>query len=207
MYRSKILASVLCLILPVGLAIAAEKVYKTRDKDGNVVFSDVPPATAAEAEKAAVEVRATNSYEPEGGRKNGTGNRTPWIVDEEGEGEQEFIPYATLQVLAPLNDAPLRDNAGNVSVQVGVEPALRGAHRLRLLMDGSEVATVSGTAFFIENVDRGTHSLVLEVVDEEGEVLQTSAASTFHMQRYHRPVKKAVPPKDKPPATKPANPT
>jgi hypothetical protein len=202
MYRSMILASLLCSIFPFLAVNAADKVYKTRDKDGNVVFSDVPPATAVEAEKAAIEVRETNTYEPGGGRKSGIGDRQPWIVDENDEGEPEFIPYSTLQVIAPLNDTPLRDNTGNVSVQLSVEPALAGGHRLRVLMDGKTVGEDGGLSFSIKNVDRGTHSLVVQVLDAEGKVMQTSEPSTFHMQRFHLPPKK---PTKKPPG-KPAPP-
>jgi len=163
----------LCVILPIGPLIAAEKVYKTRDKDGNVVFSDVPTTATADAEKAAVEVRETNSYKPAGSSKGNTGNRISWIVDGGEEGEPEFVPYGTLQVLAPLNDAALRDNTGNVSVLLSVEPALATTHRLRLLMDGTVIGD-GQTSFFIENVEGGTHSLKIQVIDESGAVLQSS---------------------------------
>ncbi len=99
-------------------------------------------------------------------------------------------------VVSPAMDAPLRDNTGNVNVQISVEPFLLSGHRLRLLMDGVSVGEATSPNFFLPNVDRGTHTLVVEVIDPEGAVLQSAAASTFHMQRFHlRPKPKKPPPK------------
>jgi Domain of unknown function (DUF4124) len=200
MYRPTILKlCILSTLLGGGVVQSADKVYKSTDARGNVVFTDVPPANVDQAEKATVEIREVNVYQPRTGRGDTIQGREPWIVEDADpgqEGEQpEFTPYPVLTIASPANDTPLRDNVGNVSVQVGIDPALNGAHRLRLLLDGNPVADATSTSFQLENVDRGTHSLSVEVVDEDGEVLQTSSTSTFHMQRYHK--------KPPPPATKP----
>lgn len=194
MYRSGVLCLLILTVTSAPIASAADaKVYKTRDKDGNVVFSDVPPASVEEASKAAIEVKVPNTYETRGQGQSAADNREPWIVGEDESAE--FIPYATLQVAFPANDAPLRDNTGNVTVQITIEPLLTGSHRLRLLMDGTTAGEDSATSFMLPNVDRGTHSLQVQVIDEDGKVLQSSETSTFHLQRYHLPPKKPAPPK------------
>lgn len=197
MYRARASLLILSFSLIALPAWGAGKVYRTTDKDGNVIYSDVPPADQGARETAEVEIRPSNTMDaPSGGTPGG---RIPWIIeDADGDGEpdeSDFVPYSQLMISAPSNDAPLRDNTGNVSVEIGIAPMLRGNHRLRLVLDGNTAGEDSSTFFTLTNVDRGTHTLVVEVIGEEGEVLQTSGASTFHMQRFHLPPKPAAPPK------------
>ncbi len=85
MYRSTVAFWVMTLLTLAPTALSADKVYKTKDKDGNVVFTDIPPATGEAAKKAAIEVRDVNTYQPGGPNKSSTGDRVPWIVEECGE--------------------------------------------------------------------------------------------------------------------------
>ncbi len=93
--------------------------------------------------------------------------------------------YTQLNVISPAPDASVRDNAGNVEIQVALTPVLRAGHRLLLVFDGEDTAieAVSG-AFELTNVDRGTHSVGAKVVDRRGNVLIESASSTFNLMRF-----------------------
>ena len=81
----------------------------------------------------------------------------------------------------------MRSNAGSLAVRVRVDPELQEGHRLQLLLDGVAQGSASRKPEFrLENIDRGTHSLQLQIVGEEGGVLFTGPASTFHLLRHSR---------------------
>ena len=178
-------------LLVSGWAMGETRIYKTKDANGNVIFTDVPPIKDGKPEEPVV-LKETNTWAGPGTDK--TTKRTPWIVNEKGEETPEvFVPYSTLSIVAPANDASVRENSGHVTVTVSILPPLAVSHQLRLLMDGKAMGQNSGTSFPLENVDRGTHSLLLEVVNASGQSLQQASVTTFHMQRYHLP-----PPKPRP---------
>jgi len=104
-------------------------------------------------------------------------------------------------ITSPANGESIRDNAGNVTLQGNVMPGLRGGHRLRWILDG-EALDDSGPSVQLNNVDRGTHTVKLEVVDNDGEVLAASSGVTFHLLR--RSATRSAPPPDSPPT--PLNP-
>ena len=95
--------------------------------------------------------------------------------------------YTLAVVVSPADDEALRGNAGNLTVLTRVDPKLQGGHRLRLLLDGAPRA-ISGRKpeFHLENIDRGTHSLQLQVIDDSNRVLFTGPPSTFHLLRHSR---------------------
>jgi hypothetical protein len=58
---------------------------------------------------------------------------------------------------------------------------------MRLFLDGSVVQEGAQTTFNLANVDRGTHTVKLDITDDKGDVLIGSKPSTFHLLRYHIP--------------------
>ncbi len=163
---------------PATDALAA--IYKTVDEDGNVVFTDVPPA---KGDGAAVDLSAGNRYAP---APVTTPLPAPAAAQEEEE-EQEITSYERIGILAPANDEAIRDNAGNLSVRYALSPSLdtKHGHSLRLLLDGVPQAGEAGEATFsFTNLDRGTHTLTLQVVNASGQVLNESAPVSFHMLRF-----------------------
>jgi len=188
----KYFAQLLVFALVISASANAEtRIYKTRDANGNIVFTDVPPLKDGKPADP-IALKETNTWERPSADKATT--RTPWIVDEKGgETTNVFVPYSTLGIVSPANDTSVRENSGHVTVTVSILPPLFANQQLRLLMDGKTMGQGSGPSFPLENVDRGTHSLLLEVVDASGKSLQQSPVTTFHMQRYH-----LTPPKPKP---------
>lgn len=80
----------------------------------------------------------------------------------------------------------LRANNGRVSVDIKLHPALRPEHRLRLLLDGRPYTRPSErTHLSLMDVDRGRHSLEVQVLEGE-QVVQQSEPEVFHLQRARR---------------------
>jgi len=177
------LRSLLVLIVAtaiVGLCVdghAASRIFKTVDENGNVVFTDIPPKEGQSGEAIAVET--PNTFQAAQSE-----SREQWIVDPtDEESEAEPFTYTSLNISAPSNDEAIRENAGNINVVAEVKPELQIGHRVRILMDGKPEQAAAQMVFMLPNVDRGTHSVQAEIIDDSGKVLITSAPITFTLQR------------------------
>jgi uncharacterized membrane protein YgcG len=155
------------------LATAAQgAVYRWVDKDGNVVFSDRPQPGAEE-----VRVPTPSLYEAP---------RLPASAGSAPSAAPRGPRYGRVAVTLPENDATIRDNTGQVRVEVQVVPALdsRAGDRVVILLDdrvqGGPLATTRVT---LAGVDRGTHTLQARVVDANGDELLASEPVTFHMHQ------------------------
>lgn len=164
-------------------------IYRSVGEDGSIVFSDKPSPGAKK-----VEIEETQTIEAP---------PPPSFVYERRQ-QQESNVYSRLAIVDPANDAQIRENTGNVTVSVAVEPSLLGSDRLVLLMDGREAGTGTQTTFSLENVDRGTHELTAVVLGSDGSARMSSTPVTFHMLRYFEgPAKPGPKPGPKPAPPKP----
>jgi hypothetical protein len=92
--------------------------------------------------------------------------------------------YQWVRILQPAADATYRDGAGNLSVLAGSEPALHPGHAYQLLFDDQPLGSAaSQPRFQLHNLDRGSHRLVVEIVDAIGTSLIRSAEQTVHIHR------------------------
>jgi len=159
---------------------AGSRIYKTVDEDGNVVFTDVPPKEGEKSQAVAVET--PNTFDPAPGTAE---TRDAWNIDQSADAEQtDSVGYQSAAIVSPSDDSSVRENAGNVSVVAELEPELQPGHKVRLMLDGKPEQEGRQTAFMLLNVDRGTHSANIEVVDASGNVLIVSEPITFTLQRY-----------------------
>lgn len=157
----------LLLLLP---ALAPAAVYKWVDPDGTVHFSDSPHEGAEE-----VHVAPPQTY-------------TPGPLPPVTPSEAAPVPppdYTRFELVAPANDATLRDNTGAIPLKFAIEPALKVAqgHKLVVLVDGVAQPAVKASSTTLKNVDRGTHTLEGQIVDNRGEVLMSSQSITVHLFR------------------------
>ncbi len=158
-----------------SISDAHAAIYKTTDAEGNVVFTDVPPKDDAKS----VEITQGNSYRPE--------VATPAAEDEEDMAEDTpTAGYDKIAITSPAHDEALRENTGNISVSVALDPALNTAagHRLQVLVDGQIAGEAPSATVSLQNIDRGTHSLIAQVIDANNSVLASSSAVVVHLQRY-----------------------
>jgi hypothetical protein len=165
--RTVLLVALLALVTS-----AAAQVYRSVDKYGNVTFSDQP---GPNSEK--VYVPPVQTYTP---------RKLPGASGDATDAADEADPPSdyNVAIVEPLHEASLRDNDGNISVTVRVLPPLRDKHKLVLSLDGVPMnAPGSATSFVLPLVDRGTHKLVAEVVDVEGQSIKRSKPVTFHLKR------------------------
>jgi hypothetical protein len=93
-----------------------------------------------------------------------------------------------LRIVAPKPDTTVHDNRGNLGVTVAVSPPLHAGagDRLTLLLDGKAVASGSGQRFELKGIDRGSHTLRVQLKAADGRVIDASPPVRFYMWRASR---------------------
>lgn len=175
--KKAMVQSFLAVILPLvfsGLALAA--IYKTVDKEGNVVFTD---SRSAEQPSEEVKLRPITPMSPVPTGRSGSSTL--------GEEEENKELYSRLEIVRPANDATVRDQ-GNFTVKIATEPRILAGHRVRLLLDGAVVGeSKRKLSFDLVNVDRGAHTLTVEIVDNQRKVIQSSSSKVHVHRNVYRP--------------------
>lgn len=152
------------------------EIYKTVDEHGNVVFTDRPsPRQREQAEP--VDVQPPNTFPSDEATVPSGGS----LPRRDGYDDVQY----RLAISAPRNEETVRSNSGDLDVVTFARPSLRGQHRLVLVLDGQALdIEPDGTTWHLFNLDRGTHDLMLEVVDpNQNRAVAQSARSVFHLQR------------------------
>lgn len=160
-------------LLVILAASATAEIYKYTDDKGNTVFTNQPPEGVAAEEVKLPPANTVNIKTPD---------LPPPLPDErQGESRQ---PYASLSIGGIPDDEALRANNGTFSVTAQLDPPLLPGHQVRFLLDGIPQAPASpSTSLQLNNIDRGTHRLEVEVLD--GERVVQRAMQTFTVQRVH----------------------
>jgi hypothetical protein len=154
--------------------MAAEegKIYRSRDANGNVIFSDKAKASADK-----IEVAEPMTYQA----PKITQKLSPPI----GQDIDSFS-YLSITITSPKIDEAIRSNNGALTVSFTVKPPLQSGHSVQLILDGKlEQSTQDSTRFELDNVDRGTHSILLNIVDEKTRtVIKSSSIINTTILRY-----------------------
>jgi hypothetical protein len=174
----------LLALLLLGQPVLAE-VYTYIDDEGNRVFTDRPkPGDAKRLELAPsnamdrpAPIQPPPLYQPPIPREQG---------------------YQLLRILVPEPDATIRDGEGNLIVSAVSEPGLRANHSYRLLLDGQPMGTPGRSPVFpLENLDRGTHQLAVEIVDQQGRTVERTPSQPVHIVRISLSQKRLARPCEK----------
>ena len=164
----------LLMLLLIALPAAAQ-IYKYTDADGNTAYSNQPP-DGVKAQP--VELPPLNRVEPQAAS-------APPV--EGTSREQPLSAYEVLELTNLPTTEALRANNGTFTVNVLIKPRLQGPHLFRLLLDDQPYGQPSNVPILqLVNIDRGTHSLAVQVIDGEN-IVQQSPAVTFTVQRVHKP--------------------
>ncbi|MBT2341742.1 MULTISPECIES: DUF4124 domain-containing protein [Pseudomonas] len=164
------------LLLLLALPAAAQ-IYKYIDADGNTAYSNQPPQGVP---AQAVELPPLNSIE----RQPPASPNTPAAPAERDEPRNA---YAALELTDIPSEEALRANNGTFTVGVRAQPRLQSPHQFRLLVDGQPYGQPTNVPRLqVMNIDRGEHSLAVQVIDGDN-LVQQSETVTFTVQRVHQP--------------------
>ncbi|AHL31694.1 hypothetical protein CD58_01745 [Pseudomonas brassicacearum] len=166
------------LLLLLALPAAAQ-IYKYTDAEGNTAYSNQPPQGVP---AQTVELPPLNSIE----RQPPASPNAPTAPAPAAKDEPRNA-YEVLELTDIPTEEALRANNGTFTVGVRAQPRLQSPHLFRLLLDGQPYGQSTNVPRLqLVNIDRGEHSLAVQVIDGE-HLVQQSETVTFTVQRVHQP--------------------
>ncbi len=166
----------LLFFIAISLAISMgtnAAIYKFYDKDGNVVFADQPGPNAEVIEERQLQTIKSIKIRPTTKRTN--------------DKTKSAFSYDELAIVSPENDQTIRENSGDLNVDISVKPELKEklGHKLVLLLDGKPVSDPgSATSFALHKIDRGQHSLAVRIIGKQDDIIMSSDSITVHIRRF-----------------------
>jgi Domain of unknown function (DUF4124) len=162
-------------LIAIGILLAATAfatTYKWVDQNGVTHYSDTPAPGAQ-----VVDLQSAQTFTPSA--STGT-SRAQTATSAAGQ----QVPYR-LDLWKPENDETFQNTGNTVTARVRIEPDLQAGHSIWFYLDGKRVDGLPGTgeSFSLNNVFRGTHTLVAVVTDQTGKQIVSSPTVTFHMHQ------------------------
>lgn len=168
-------ASLICLCGTFSsMTAATTKIYHWVDENGKSHYSDTAAIGAAEIQVVNKNIVRSENLQP---APTTTPKNTAAV-----KAEPAIIYQA--EIISPENDSPLRSNDGSIDIQVKTTPEKSPTQKLQLFLDGKVLGSpqISST-IRAENIDRGTHQIQVQLLDESGKVLARTQVVTVHLQR------------------------
>lgn len=153
----------ICLFLGLSLVLGASaQIYKTVDKDGKVIYTDKPKG---DQPVETLDLPPINTLPPE----NNSGNfPAPQI-----QNRAEAIDYQ-VNIISPRENVTIPPGQRDLGIAVTLNPPLAGDHWLLYFMNGELLEETQESNILIQDVFRGSHTLVVEVIDSNGNSLGKS---------------------------------
>ncbi|WP_246837614.1 DUF4124 domain-containing protein [Salinicola sp. MH3R3-1] len=169
---SSVIVSPMAVLPMIVSSAQAASVYRHVDADGNVVYSDEPRAGHR------VDLKPIAVVDPD----------TPEIrtrSDQPTPASASAVDYERFTISSPHDEQTLpTGQAGNVQVQLAIEPALQRGDRVQLRVDGEvRQSPMHTNVFALSQLERGEHRLQAELVDAQGRVRLATPAVTLYVQR------------------------
>lgn len=156
------LLRILCCVLALGwLSANASEIYKTRDKDGNWVFSDKPSGDRSEQ----VKLPPINTLPPT--------QAVPVYAPPRTNTQTPDEPYQ-LSIISPRENVTIPPGQRDLAIAVNLDRPLDPNHLLVYFINGELLEETRSTSIVVQDVIRGSHTLTVEVVDPNGASLGVS---------------------------------
>lgn len=184
--------ALLILLALAASASADQTVWKWVDEKGVTHYSDRPVPGATR-----IELRS-------GSRTDSSAATAAPATQQPAQQQEQASAYRNVEIWSPSNDEVIINTGGRVTVNVRVEPPLQSSHSLNLYLDGTLVQGLptSATSHELQDVPRGTHSIVATIEDANGRRLAQSAPVVFTV-RQESIAQPPVGPALRPPPPKP----
>nr|WP_298379480.1 DUF4124 domain-containing protein [uncultured Halomonas sp.] len=166
--------------------VDAATVYRSVDAQGNTVFTDTPSQDSQRIKLKSLTVVPSQEPEPPASKAPKTSaEKKAAPRSSRNVSGGPFMPYSTFRIASPEDGYTLQTGyAGDIVIDIAVEPELRKDHRIRLLMDGDVSQSAMHTqVFMLSNLNRGEHTLRAELIDSQGQVRHRSDPVTLYVQR------------------------
>jgi hypothetical protein len=160
----------LLMLVCLGLTTQAADIYKTRDKDGNIVFSDKPLSDSSEP----VNLPPINSVP----------STTPSYTPPTPQRQQQQQTVYELRIASPRNNVIISPEQRDLAIAVKLNPPLLEEGQVLLyFMDGELLEESTTTSILVREVPRGARSFTVEWIAADGTTLAISEPVTANIMR------------------------
>jgi hypothetical protein len=177
-----------------ALTAGAAEIWRWRDANGVVHYSDNP--------RPGAERITVNAPRPSG---DGPAAQAELPAESGVAVANPDVPvsYRSCIVLSPQNDQTFF-GVQAIDVALSVQPGLQNGHRIQVLANGAVLPAWPATAvaYTLPEVVRGSHTLAVRILDQNGRTVCTAPPITFHL-RQNSVLPPAGQPPPRPPATVP----
>lgn len=155
--------------------VAESKIYTWVDENGKSYFSDNDLPGTKEVVLKEINLVSNNQKVQEAPIPS---KKTSPVIE-----NKKNIIYQ-MSISSPENNVAIRANNGNFSVNVAISPALEDNHKIQLYIDNLKFGEPQSlTAILAENVDRGSHTIQVFLIDSKEVVRAKTNIITVHVQR------------------------
>lgn len=180
-----VLKTFLMILFAFSLAVTSTaltaQVYKTVDKDGNVTYTDQPPADGSKPiELAPISVIEAPIYE-----------KAPEATQADGaiEGDEE-VPLKTLRrnykdfaIISPQAEESVWAPDGPISIAWQTGLALQEGMQVTIFLDGKRHSTTTQQMVVVVGLERGEHNVSAELRDSRNRTVATTARVVFFVRQ------------------------
>jgi hypothetical protein len=178
----------LIIFIFIATTNAQATLYKYINKDGEIIYSDKPPYPGAEQmTPPLLQTIPAIKYKAPPKAKT-TANPT-------------HTKYRALTVSQPKAEQTIRNNSGNITIALKLEPELdiKNGHYINIYLNGRIIKKQTHSlSMSLKNIDRGSHNIKAEVRNKKGKLLKSSPINTFYLHRFSKLHRPAAPPKKSP---------
>ena len=165
----------ICLLLVAFSSCTFAEIYRSTDEDGTVVYSDQPHSKSEVVSLPSVNIAAPSNAQ----NTNGTTDSTT--------ATKKKIPYTQFKITSP-KDQDTFQNATEIPVDIAITPALQEGDKIQFYLDGKAVSEpIASTSYSIpkikgteEIIERGSHEITANLLDEQGETIKTTPSVTIY---------------------------
>lgn len=148
--------------LALSLSAQAQTIYQGKDASGKPVFTDQPRPGDKPVELPPINTTpATRGLPAAPAQPAAFSGYTRVALTVVGSVPNAFVP---------------------VMVGIDVEPELQPGHLWQLSLDGRTAAAGREPSYTFDQLERGDHSLTLQIIDQSGRVLAESAPASVFVQ-------------------------
>ncbi len=169
-----------CLMLALSGAAQGE-VYKTVDKDGNVIYTDQPPEPGAEPmELPGLSIIESVPMKPPAATAGaaGEGEEVVTNIRELRRGYRDF------RITSPAQDQWIEGEGNSVTINWDSRYALQPGMMVIISVDGKAMEPTTASSLVLNEVDRGEHSVSAQIVDAQNRKIATASPVTFHVRQF-----------------------
>jgi len=175
------------IILSLPFASVAQ-MYKSVGPDGTVTYSDQAQKNEKPLTLSPISTIHTD--------KKNTASSS--IAEKEPLKEKDQKPevrYSTFKITSPTNNSTIRENSGSVSVRLEITPKLSVnlGHTVSINLDGKLLIKGQSIQTTLNNLDRGTHTVLAHIHNKQGKIIRSTSAVSFQLQRFSKLHKRAAP--------------